>query len=179
MMHEEQKQWHTCRRRVCSLMFLPHFNVDCDLLLNRPENSNWWLLLPDSYLFLKFQNNLTAEFWATLSYELLLQRFFWNFFGILIMSMKADTRNCNKKYRQNFFYYTRFSLNTRVLLNVNFSRNIYRQWNRNISYYCRMMSVILCKVSQPSLLKRKSYDGKFFTAKCSNINDGATLKARL
>ena len=27
-----------------------------------PENSNWWLLLPDSNLFLKFQNNLTAEF---------------------------------------------------------------------------------------------------------------------
>ena len=27
-----------------------------------PENSNWWLLLPDSNLFLKFQNNFTAEF---------------------------------------------------------------------------------------------------------------------
>ena len=38
-----------------------------------------------------------------------------------------------------------------------------------------MISVVLCKVSQPSLLKRKSYDGKFATAKCSNINDGATL----
>ena len=25
-------------------------------------NSNWWLLLPESNLFLKFQNNLTAEF---------------------------------------------------------------------------------------------------------------------
>ena len=27
-----------------------------------PENSNWWLLLPDSNLFLKFQNNFNAEF---------------------------------------------------------------------------------------------------------------------
>ena len=26
-----------------------------------PENSNWWLLLPDSNLFLKFQNNFTAR----------------------------------------------------------------------------------------------------------------------
>ena len=30
--------------------------------LTCPENSNWWLLLPDSNLFLKFQNNFTAEF---------------------------------------------------------------------------------------------------------------------
>ena len=27
-----------------------------------PENSNWWLLLPDSNLFLKFQINFPAEF---------------------------------------------------------------------------------------------------------------------
>ena len=27
-----------------------------------PENSNWWFLLPDSNLFLKFQKNFTAEF---------------------------------------------------------------------------------------------------------------------
>ena len=27
-----------------------------------PENSNWCLLLPDSNLFLKFQNNFTAKF---------------------------------------------------------------------------------------------------------------------
>ena len=39
-----------------------------------------------------------------------------------------------------------------------------------------MISVILCKVSQPSLQKRKSYEGKFVTVKCSNISDGATLK---
>ena len=38
-----------------------------------------------------------------------------------------------------------------------------------------MISVVLCKVSQPSLRKRKSYDGKFVTVKCSNISDGATL----
>ena len=48
------------------------------------------------------------------------------------------------------FYQTRFSLNSRVLLSANFSRNIYHQWNRNISYYCRIISVVLCKVSQPS-----------------------------
>ena len=67
-----------------------------------PENSNWWLLLPDSNLFLKFQNNFTAEFWATFSYGLLLQRFFWNSSGIFIISIKADTRNFSKKYQQNF-----------------------------------------------------------------------------
>ena len=67
-----------------------------------PENSNWWLLLPDSNLFLKFQNNFTAEFWATFSNGLLLQRFFWNSSGIFIMSIKADTRNFSKKY-QKFF----------------------------------------------------------------------------
>ena len=43
-----------------------------------PENSNWWLFVPDSNLFSKFQNNFTARFWATFSYGLLLQRFFWN-----------------------------------------------------------------------------------------------------
>ena len=67
-----------------------------------PENSNWWLLLPDSNLFLKFQNIFTAEFWATFSYGLLLQRFFWNSSGIFIISIKADTRNFSKKYQQNF-----------------------------------------------------------------------------
>ena len=59
-----------------------------------PENWNWWLLLPDSNLFLKFQNNFTAEFWATFSYGLLLQRFFWNSSGTF--------RNFSKKYQQNF-----------------------------------------------------------------------------
>ena len=39
-----------------------------------------------------------------------------------------------------------------------------------------MTSVVLCKISQPSRKKRKSYDGKFVTAKCSSINDGATSK---
>ena len=67
-----------------------------------PENSNWCLLHPDSDLFLKFQNNFTAEFWATFSYGLLLQRFFWNSSGIFIISIKADTRNFSKKYQQNF-----------------------------------------------------------------------------
>ena len=36
--------------------FLANIEFTC------PENSNWWLLLPDSNLFLKFQNNFTAEF---------------------------------------------------------------------------------------------------------------------
>ena len=132
-----------------------------------PENSNWWLaLLPDSNLFLKFQNNFTPEFWATFSYGLLLQRFFWNSSGMLIISIKADTGNFSKKYRQLF------------LLDAIFfkQKGPHHQWNRNISYYCRTISAVLCKVSQPSRWKRKSYDGKFVTAKCSNISDGsATL----
>ena len=67
-----------------------------------PENSSCWLLLPDSNLFLKFQNNFAAEFWVTISYGLLLQRFFWNSSGIFITSIEADTRNFSKKYQQNF-----------------------------------------------------------------------------
>ena len=110
-----------------------------------PENSNWWLLLPDSNLFLKFQNNFTAELQATFSYRLLLEQFFWNFSGIFIISIKADTRNFN----QQSFYQTRFSLINWVLLSANFSRKIYHQWNQNISFYCRMIPVVLCKVSQP------------------------------
>ena len=38
-----------------------------------------------------------------------------------------------------------------------------------------MISVVLCKVSQPSRYNRKSYDGNFVPAKCSCINYGATL----
>ena len=75
----------------------------------------------------------------------------------------------------NFFYQTRFSFNSTVLLSANFSRNVYHQWNRNILYYCRMIAVVLCKVSQPSRYNRKSYDGNFVPAKCSGINYGATL----
>ena len=127
------------------LLFSEFANVE----FTCPENWNWCLLLPDSNLVLKFQNNFTAEFWATFSYGLLLQRFFRNSSGIFIISIKADTRNFSKKYISKFFY-SRFSLNGRVLLSVNFSRNIYHQWNRNISYYCRMISVVFCKVSQPS-----------------------------
>ena len=40
------------------LLFKELANVE----LTCPENSNWCLLLPDSNLFLKFQNNFTAEF---------------------------------------------------------------------------------------------------------------------
>ena len=52
--------------------------------------------------FLKFQNNFTAEFWATFSYGLLLQRSFWKSPGIFIILIKANTRNFSKKYQQNF-----------------------------------------------------------------------------
>ena len=41
-----------------------------------------------------------------------------------------------------------------------------------------MISVVLCKVSQPSHQKRKSYDENFVTAKCACINDRATLTGR-
>ena len=68
----------------------------------RTENSNCWLLLPDINLFLKVQNNFRAEFSATFSYGLLLQRFFGNSSGIFIMSIKADTGNFSKKYQQLF-----------------------------------------------------------------------------
>ena len=37
---------------------------------------------------MKFQNNFTAEFWATFSWRLLLQRFFWNSSGVFIISVK-------------------------------------------------------------------------------------------
>ena len=62
-----------------------------------PENSNWRLFLPDSNVFLKFQNNFTAEFWATFSYGLMLQRFFWNFSGISISlaCVSSETHICN------------------------------------------------------------------------------------
>ena len=75
------------------LLFSELANID--ILYACPENSNWWLLLPDSNIFLKFHNFH--------SYGLLLQRFFWNFSGIFITSKKADTTNFSKKYQQNFF----------------------------------------------------------------------------
>ena len=75
----------------------------------------------------------------------------------------------------NFFYWTRFSLNSRVFLSANLAKYIYHQWNRTISYYCRMISVVLSEVSQPSREKRKSFDENFVTAKGACINDGATL----
>ena len=62
-----------------------------------PENSNWWLLLPDSNLFLK----IPTQFHSWILSDLL-QQFFGNFSGIFIISIKADTRNFSKKY-QYFF----------------------------------------------------------------------------
>ena len=38
----------------------------------------------------------------TLCYGTLRQQFLWNFFGIIITSIKSDTRNFRQKYRQNF-----------------------------------------------------------------------------
>ena len=38
-----------------------------------------------------------------------------------------------------------------------------------------MISVVLCKGSQPSRSKIKSYDENFVTAKCACIDDRATL----
>ena len=40
--------------------------------------------------FLKFQNNVTAEFWTNFSYGVALQQLLWNFSGIFIISIKAD-----------------------------------------------------------------------------------------
>ena len=60
------------------------------------------------------------------TYGLLLQRFFWNFSGIFIVSIKTDTRNFSKKYQQ------KFSLDA-----IFFD-------------YCRIISVILCNFSLPS-----------------------------
>ena len=40
------------------LLFYELANIEFTCL----ETSNWYLLLPDSNLFLKFQNNFTAEF---------------------------------------------------------------------------------------------------------------------
>ena len=63
-----------------------------------------------------------------------------------------------------------------VPLSANFEKNIYQQWNRNISYYCWIISIVLCKVSKPYRVKNeKGYDEKFVTAQCSFIIDGATL----
>ena len=38
------------------------FSQLANIAFTCPENSNWWLLLRDGNLFLKFQNNFTAEF---------------------------------------------------------------------------------------------------------------------
>ena len=57
-----------------------------------------------------------------------------------------------------------------IPLSANFEKNIYQQWNRNISYFCWIISVVLCKVSKPYRVKNgKGYDEKFVTAQCSFI----------
>ena len=100
------------------------FSELANILFTCPQNSNWWFFyLIRIYFNLKFQNNFTAEFWATFSYGFLLKQFFWNFFGIFIISKKPipeiSVTNISK-----IFCWTRFSLNSRVLLSANFLRNI-------------------------------------------------------
>ena len=63
---------------------------------------NFLLKRPKTSCTIYFPKYWIPEFWATFSYELLLQRFFWNSSGIFIISIKADTRNFSKKYQQNF-----------------------------------------------------------------------------
>ena len=59
-----------------------------------PENSNWWLLLPDSNLFLKYKTILQLNFERPLVMD-----FYSNDFSeislalLFIISIKADTRN--------------------------------------------------------------------------------------
>ena len=65
-------------------------------------------------------------------------------------------------------YYTPFSLKLRILLSANLAKYIYHKWNWNMSYYCRMISVV-----------RKIHHKNFITAKCTHINDGATLKTQI
>ena len=64
-----------------------------DLPLKRPKKS----------CAIYFPKYWIPEFWATFSYGLLLQRFFWNSSGIFIMLIKADTGNFCKKLQQLFF----------------------------------------------------------------------------
>ena len=56
---------------------------------------------------LQFNKMCVAGVWAKTAKRyfvngFLLQRFFWNFSCIFIMSSNADTRNFSKKYQQNF-----------------------------------------------------------------------------
>ena len=77
------------------------------------------------FCFLKFQNNFTCEFWTDFSYGLLLQQFLRNFSGILVISIRANTRICSQKYKKFMFCYCmRFCLNIRVYLSATFAKNI-------------------------------------------------------
>ena len=87
-----------------------------------PENSNWCLLLPDSNLCLKFQNNFTAKFWATFNYGLLLQRFFWNYSGILDKKIWHDgfqdhDKVCKYDNYNNTFSHTPKFTTSRIKIN--------------------------------------------------------------
>ena len=114
-----------------------------------PENWNWCLLLPASNLFwnskiisqLNFERLLVTDFCSNDFFEISPAYLLYQLKPIPEISVK----NISK-----IFYQTRFSLNSRVLLSASCSRNIYHQWNRNIPYYCWMISVVICKVSQPS-----------------------------
>ena len=62
-----------------------------------------------------------------------------------------------------------------VLLSANFAF-FFTIDKIEMSYYCGVIYVGLCKVSQPS---RKSYGKKFVVTKNACINDGATLKEKI
>ena len=77
--------------------------------------------------------------------------------------------DCMTVYFNCRYYYTRELLES--LLGISPSGR-----NPCGGNYCRMISVVLCKVSQPSRWKQKSYDGKSVISQCSCIIDGATLR---
>ena len=55
-------------------------------------------------------------------------------------------------YQQIFFYQTRFSLNSRVLLSANLAKCIYHQWNRDISYYSEWYLLFFAKFLHPQII---------------------------
>ena len=139
------------------------FSELANIEFTRSENSNWCLLLPDSNLFLKFQNNFTAEFWATFSYGLLLQRFFWNSSGIFLISINADTRNFSNKYQHIFLLDAIFFEQWGRFKRKFSKRYIYHQRNRNIWYYCRVISVA-------KFLSHRAKNEKVMTKTSSQLN---------
>ena len=65
-----------------------------------------------------------TNFEGLLSRGLLVQRLLWNIYGILITSIKTDTRNFSTKYQQNVSK-TRFSLYSKVHSTANFVKKTF------------------------------------------------------